>query len=187
MGSYRPNISSQQTRLGQIHCGHAHEYPEPPRDATALPAPGFAADPSTYPQPTGPPPIIRHDDSLNGDWKDFCPDPSNATKMQIPDGLHHIVKPGRTKTNWALDVQTLDSTGADKQLYLKMFAFESFRKPTRFCNMANRQRWLGLEPRHVSCRNECSRQQTRRVYVRMGPKFLDRHMFSDQSHNAFIG
>ena len=98
------------------------KYPEPPRDATALPAPGFAADPSTYPQPTGPPLIIRRDDSLNGDWKDFCPDRWNATKMQIPYGLHHIAKPGRTKTNWALDVQTLDGTGADNQIYFKMFA-----------------------------------------------------------------
>ena len=41
------------------------KYPEPPLDATSLPAPGFAADPSTYPQPAGPPPILRHDDSLN--------------------------------------------------------------------------------------------------------------------------
>ena len=98
------------------------KYPEPPRDATALPAPGFAADPSTYPQSAGPPPVIRHEGSLNGDWIDFGPDFSNATKTQIPCGLHDIAKPGRTKTNWALDGQTLEGTGVDKHIYLKMFA-----------------------------------------------------------------
>ena len=50
------------------------KYPEPPLDAKVLPAPVLAADPSTYPQPTGPPPIVRHDDSLNGDWTEFSPD-----------------------------------------------------------------------------------------------------------------
>ena len=108
------------------------KYPEPPRDATALPAPGFAADPSTYPQPTGPPPVIRHDDSLNGDWKDFGPDLSNATKTQIPCGLHHIAKPGRTKTNWALDGQTLEGTGSDKPIYLKI-SHARERKLIRIC------------------------------------------------------
>ena len=109
------------------------KYPEPPRDATALPAPGFAADPSTYPQPTGPPPIIRHDVPLNGDWKDFCPDPSNATRMQIPVGLHHVAKPGSTKTNWALDMETLNGTGADKPTYFKMFARQGARLDINLC------------------------------------------------------
>ena len=98
------------------------KYPEPPLDAKLFPAPGFAADPSTYPQHAGPPPVLRHDDSLNGEWTEFVSDPSGATKSPIPFGLHHIAKPGRTKVNWALDAQTLNGTGDDKQTYFKMFA-----------------------------------------------------------------
>ena len=98
------------------------KYPEPPLDAKVLPTPGLAADQSTYPPQAGPPPVLRHDDSLNGEWTEFGSDPSGATKSPIPFGLHYIAKPGRTKVNWALDAQTLNGTGDDKQTYFKMFA-----------------------------------------------------------------
>ena len=110
------------------------KYKEPPLDAPTVPAPGFAAFPSTYPTPSAlVNEIIQHDDSLDGDWLESGPDPSNASRKQIPVGFHHVAKHGRAKTNWALDTDTFACTCADRAKYLKMFARQGARLDTNLC------------------------------------------------------
>ena len=99
-----------------------HKYPEPPLDARSLPPPGFNAPPTGPLQPVGPASVIRHQDSLNGEWREFGIVDPEVTKSQIPFGLKHVAKPGRVKANWSLEAQTFNGTGRLKETYFRMFA-----------------------------------------------------------------
>ena len=98
------------------------KYPKPPPDVRSLPPPGFTVPPTQSLQPVGPVPVIRHQDSLNGEWREFGIVDPEVTKCQIHLGLKHVAKPGRVKANWSLDARTLNGTGRLKETYFRMFA-----------------------------------------------------------------
>ena len=92
-----------------------------PHDAIALPPPGCHYAPREPSSAPFPPRFIRHQDSLNKDWRDFKVQNPEVTKHETPVGLLHVGKPGRVKTNWFLSAQTLTGV-ADMKIYLSMFA-----------------------------------------------------------------
>ena len=98
-----------------------HEYPEPPLDARSLPPPSFNAPPTGPLQPVGPAPVIRHQDFLNGEWREFGIIDPEVTTSQILLACT-CGQAWAVKANWSLDAQTLNGTGGPKETYFRMFA-----------------------------------------------------------------
>jgi hypothetical protein len=92
-----------------------------PQDATNLPPPGCHYAPSQPSSAPFPQQFIRHQDSINREWRHFKVVNPELTKYETPVGLTHIGKPWRVKANWFLCLKTF--TGVpDINIYLRMFA-----------------------------------------------------------------
>ena len=98
-----------------------HKKFQVPQDATNLPPPGCHYAPSQPSSAPFPQQFIRHQDSLNREWRHFKVGNPELTKHETPVGLTHVGKPGRAQANWFLRLKTF--TGVpDMNIYFRMFA-----------------------------------------------------------------
>ena len=97
------------------------KFQVPPTDAASLLSPGCHYAPNEPSPAPFPFPFVRHQDSLNKEWRVFIFENHEITKHEIPVGLTHIGKLGRVKANWFLIAETLNGA-PDKNIYFRMFA-----------------------------------------------------------------